>query len=123
MFKVSISNSTENKAWEAKFETELEANEWLSKQIGKPNRLPERVIKNEAGEEVTLPAEFTSEIVDLSLDVEYVKDEVRAKRKKEYPSLEEMVEALLDDKEGKPQKLVKILKQRDDADKKYPFKD
>ena len=123
MFKVSISNPTENKAWEAKFETQELAQEWLSKQIGKPNRLPERVIKNEAGEEVTLPAEFTSEIVDLSLDVEYVKDEVRAKRKKEYPSLEEMVEALLDDKEGKPQKLVKILKQRDDADKKYPFKD
>jgi len=121
MFKVSILNSTENKSWEAKFETLQEANEWLAKQIGKPNRLPERVIKNEAGEEVTLPAEFTSEIIDLSLDVEYVKDEARAKRRKEYPSLEEMVEALLDDKEGKPQKLVKILKQRDDADKKYPF--
>jgi len=104
MFKVSISNSTENKSWEAKFETLQEANEWLAKQIGKPNRLPERVIKNEAGEEVTLPAEFTSEIIDLSLDVEYVKDEARAKRRKEYPSLEEMVEALLDDKEGKPQK-------------------
>jgi len=122
MFKVIITNPNSPRSpWGGKFETLQEANEWLSEQIGKTDRLPERVIKNEAGEEVTLPAEFTSEIIDLSLDVEYVKDEVRAKRKKEYPSLEEMVEALLDDKEGKPQKLVKILKQRDDADKKYPF--
>lgn len=44
MFKVSISNSIENKLWEAKFESQELAQAWLDQQIGKPHRFPERIV-------------------------------------------------------------------------------
>lgn len=78
MFKVNISNASQNLSWSASFPTELEAQTWLNQQIGKPHRLPERdvptydengqPILDENGEPImeTLPAEFTSEIVDIT---------------------------------------------------------
>ena len=75
MFKVNISNSSQNLLWSADFPTELEAQEWLSQQIGKPHRLPEREVPTEELDEQgnpimeLLPAEFTSEIIDISAQV------------------------------------------------------
>lgn len=78
MFKVNISNSSQNLSWSGSFLTEIEAQAWLSQQIGKPHRLPERdvptydengqPILDENGDSVleTLPAEFTSEIIDIT---------------------------------------------------------
>jgi len=43
MFKVNISNSSQNLAWSASFSTQEEAQAWLDKQIGKPHRLAERI--------------------------------------------------------------------------------
>lgn len=48
MFKVSISNSRENKLWEAKFASEELAQAWLAQQVGKPHRLPEREVAIES---------------------------------------------------------------------------
>ena len=75
MFKVNISNASQNLSWSAKFPTELEAQEWLSQQIGKPDRLPEREVPTEELDEQgnpimeLLPAEFTSEIIDISAQI------------------------------------------------------
>ena len=92
MFKVNISNASQNLSWSASFPTELEAQEWLAKQIGKPHRLPERdvptydenglPILNENNEPVmeTLPAEFTSEIVDISAQLELESQKAAAKK-------------------------------------------
>ena len=89
MFKVNISNASQNLSWSASFPTELEAQEWLAKQIGKPHRLPEREVSIEddyAQEDVLevieeeidgvmqqvrvrLRAQYSSEIVDISAQV------------------------------------------------------
>lgn len=92
MFKVIISNSKVNKTWTGlnsdgtPFSTEQNAQTWLDRQIGKPHRLPERVvsidsqydqddvieiIETEVDEVMTqthvrLRAEYTSEIVNIS---------------------------------------------------------
>ena len=48
MLKVSITNSRENKLWEAKFASEELAQAWLAQQVGKPHRLPEREVAIES---------------------------------------------------------------------------
>lgn len=89
MWKVSISNTSQNLLWSAKFPTEQEAQSWLNKQIGKPHRLPERVvpIQDSYAQEdileviqsevngilqdthVRLRAQFSSSITDISAEV------------------------------------------------------
>jgi hypothetical protein len=132
MFKVNIVNPSQNLSWGASFSTELEAQEWLAQQIGKPHRLPERQVPlydgnglpllDQNNEPVmgALPAEFTSEIVDLSLDANYVNEEIREKRKREYPSVESVIEALMEEVEGRPEKLTEILMDRAEIKLKYP---
>lgn len=92
MQKVQITNESKNLAWSAEFPTLEAAQAWLDAQVGKPNRLPERVIRSESAtaeqiasalevypagtyqqdgivfeeEMVRLPAEFTSTITDIS---------------------------------------------------------
>lgn len=99
MFKVNISNASQNLSWSASFPTELEAQEWLAKQIGKPHRLPERIVSisddyiqedvleviesevehfdaegNSLGmiieqTHVRLKSQFTSEIIDITAEI------------------------------------------------------
>lgn len=89
MWKVNIVNLSQDLSWSGSFSTEQEAQEWLSKQIGKPHRLPERivsisdeydqddvleVIQSEIDGEmqdthVRLRAQFTSEIIDISAQI------------------------------------------------------
>jgi hypothetical protein len=87
MFKAIITNENANglgSPWVYKEKpdgtpiTYQEAQDWLAQQIGKPHRLPEREeqVIDENGEPVldengeivmqTIPAEFTSEIVDIT---------------------------------------------------------
>jgi hypothetical protein len=133
MLKVNISNASKNLSWGGQFETELEAQQWLSKQIGKPNRLPERQVPkydekgepalDENGEQIIeiVPAEFVVEIVDLSKDFEYTKKEIQEKRKNEYPDLYEVVEALLEELEGRPEKITELMMKRNEIKDKYPL--
>ncbi len=106
MFKVNISNSSKNLSWSAKFSTEVEANEWLQKQIGKPHRLP---------------VESSYEIINLSLDTEWVEKDIQGKRRKEYPSTEEIAEAVIEHlMEHRPQKLQELQSKREAVKLKYP---
>lgn len=75
MYKVLLKNVEKNLEWSATFESLDSAQEWLSSQIGKPHRLPEREVstgeKDENDQPIMqlLPAEFTSEIIDISAQV------------------------------------------------------
>jgi hypothetical protein len=63
------------------------------------------------------PAEYTYEIVDLSKDHDYLLAECIAKRKAEYPSIEEIVVALIEDDKD----VLRTLKDKRNAIKaKYP---
>lgn len=90
MWKANIVNQSQNLSWGGMFETELEAQNWLNSQIGKPHRLPERIvsISDDYAQEdvlevieeeidgvmqqtsVRLKAQFTSEIIDISAQVQ-----------------------------------------------------
>jgi len=92
MFKVSITNKKQNLLWEAKFESQELAQEWLEKQTGKPHRLPEMKVldldkegnqqfdENEKVLLKTVPAEFTSEIIDISHEVLIEKEKSEARK-------------------------------------------
>ena len=128
MFKVIINNpNTSQSPWAASFTTEIEAQNWLSEQIGLPWRKPERQIPsgevNENGEPIliTLPQEFTSEIINLSLDPVWVEQDISQKREKEYPSINQVVEALIEAiAENRPAKLNQIQALRQAVKNKYP---
>jgi len=79
MYQVNIKNVEKDLSWSAQFESKELAQEWLDKQIGKPNRLPQRkVIVDEV--EVEMPSEFTSEILDISEMVALSKAKLEAKQ-------------------------------------------
>lgn len=92
MFKVIIKNQEKNLEWSAQFESQELSQEWLSKQIGKPNRLPERFInkldengnfvldENGIAIQELLPAEFTSEVINISSEIEIEKAKLEAKK-------------------------------------------
>lgn len=92
MFKVIIKNEEKQLEWSAQFESQELAQEWLSRQIGKPNRLPERLVSkfdeggsvavDENGNPIQelLPAEFSSEIIDISEQVAAEKAKYDAKQ-------------------------------------------
>jgi len=113
-------------------ETQQELTIWLNSFIGKKNCLPERyeptydrngkLILDGNGLPVVelLPAEFTTEIKDLSLDVEFMAAKVNENRKKEYPNIDEVIEALLEVHEGRPEKLTGIMLKREAIKIKYP---
>ena len=90
MFQVNLTNPSQNLSWSGIFSSEQEAQNWLSQQIGKPHRLPERTvpIDSEYSQEdvleviqeediegqlqdvsVRLKAQFTVEILDISAQV------------------------------------------------------
>jgi len=122
MWKVTITNSSNGMVWgNENCANETEAQEWLARQIGKPDRLPERIIKNENGPITVIPQEFISEIIDLSKDEKWVEKDVQEKRKKEYPNETEVIEAIIEHlMEGKPQKLKEIQSKREAIKIKYP---
>lgn len=66
MFKVNISNSKQNLSWSACFTLKSEAQSWLSSQIGKPHRLPERII----------PIDLTGESYDQADVLETIQGQV-----------------------------------------------
>lgn len=88
--RVNITSTEVDTTWSAEFESLNDAQAWLSKQIGKPHRLPQRVVlQSECSQEqldsavnllpevvvdgevitparATLPAQYNSEIIDIS---------------------------------------------------------
>jgi hypothetical protein len=92
MFQVNIKNEEKNLEWNARFASQELAQEWLSKQVGKPHRLPERLVNklDEIGELIKdengaiiqelIPAEFTAEVIDISKNLELQKQKAEAKK-------------------------------------------
>lgn len=80
MFKVNIINASQNLSWSASFPSEAEAQAWLTQQIGKPHRMSEQIIENEDGNLTIIPQEFTSEIIDISPQVELDSQKAAAKK-------------------------------------------
>ena len=148
MFKIIISNPNAIKygsPWVGEFETQELAQEWLKKQIGKPNRLPERevefkedipqdqikeikevVIDNDGEKPIIkkvaiLKAECTVEIKNLNEDVEFLKQQAISNRIKEYPSQFELNEALYAFFDKDESKIMEVLAKRKSVDEKYPL--
>lgn len=64
---------------------------------------------------------FYYEIVDLENDSGWVEEDIKQKRKKEYPSVEEIAEAVMEHlMENKSQKLQELQTQREAIKLKYP---
>ena len=61
------------------------------------------------------------EIIDLSLDVNYMNKFIQGKRRDEYPDISEVIEALLEEAEDRPEKLINILMKRQEVKEKYPL--
>lgn len=65
---------------------------------------------------------YDYEIVDLSLDVEWVREDIRKKRAKEYPKINDLVEAIVEHiKENRPEKLNQLQAERIAIKAKYPL--
>jgi hypothetical protein len=138
MFKVTITNeNAPGSPWIAEFETETEARSWLDKQKTKPHRLPEREIPESGASEeelniklrtldaneseprrIVLPAQATYVIEDLTQEkaaVAYIEE-----RRKAYPSWEVVMEALIENMEGRPEKLEYVKDLRAQVRNDYP---
>ena len=109
MFKVIIINPTcEESPWSGTFETFDKASAWLESSKKKPGRTPD-VAKYEGP-------------IDLSQDISFLKEDIKNKRLREYPCMEETVEAMFESMvEGKSQKLEEIMIKRSEVNKKYPL--
>lgn len=134
MYTVLITNKASNEQWGkgTEFETLAEANAWLDAQIGTPGKLPERkvpkldefgfVVVNDNGEVVSelIPAEYEAQVIDLSVDADFILSKVHEARKKEYPSELDVIEAIMEDKDGRPEKLALVTAKRLAVKAKYP---
>lgn len=151
MFKVLLENKSAGKTWEGKdvdekpFSTVEKAEAWLKSQIGKPHRMPERevpydenipldiikevreIVLNPDSEKpvirkvAVLKQEFTYELIDLSKDIKYLNEQINSKRIAEYPSIDDLVDAIIEAvAEGKPEELQELQKKRKAIKEKYP---
>jgi len=59
-----------------------------------------------------VPAEFVAEIIDLSKDNNWLYEQKAEQRRKLYPMHEEIIEALMEEKEGRIEKLSEVLAKR-----------
>ena len=154
MFKIIIKNekrlketNNEHGQWSAVFDKQELADKWLSDQIGKPHRLPEReidlkedipqeeikeikeiVIDNDGEKPIIkkvaiLKAEFTYEIKNLNEDEEFLKEQAISNRLKEYPSQFELNEAFYALLEKNEEKVAIVLAKKKAVDEKYPLPD
>jgi len=60
------------------------------------------------------------EVIDLKKDPSWVENDIKEKRKKEYPEINDVIEALLEVHEGRPEKLTEIMLKRAAIKIKYP---
>lgn len=105
-FRVDIKDENGNFKWGFNFATYNEALEWASEQIKKPGRTVQP---------------FEEIIKDLNQNPEWKIKSIQEKRKSEYPPELDIIEALLEDKEGRPGKLIEIMEKRIEIKNKYPI--
>ncbi len=109
MFKAIVKTHKYPKApYVGIFDTEQEAIDWINHHKETPGRTP-----SEANYEGP---------INLLEDASWVREEIRAKRKNEYPTETEVIEALLESiTENKPGKLNAIIQKRQEIKEKYPL--
>jgi len=141
MFRATLKNKEKDLSWQADFETEHEAKLWANAQMDKPNRLGERVepfnpalhpkfvieeftTTDEWGIETKyqrLKPEVELKIVNLEKNKDWVINRTRERRMKAYPTLLEAIEALLENEEGRPDKLNALKLKRMEVKAKFPL--
>lgn len=90
-----------SKPWQSEFKTEALADAWIAKHKGRLGR-----------------GAFSKK--NLSNDEEWKLKELQEKRRAEYPTELEVIEALIEEAEGKPEKLTEIMMKRNEVKLKYP---
>ena len=107
MYKVFFQDLNSEQNWlNQKEETLEKANEWAQKM---------EIYLSKIG------IQYSKEgPVDLSLDPAWVEKDIQEKRRKEYPTETEVIEALLEEIEGRPEKLTELLMKREEIKIKYP---
>lgn len=58
-------------------------------------------------------------IIDLTKDPVWVEQDINNKRRNEYPTVEECIEALMEEAEGNPEKLMLAMMKRTEVKNKY----
>jgi len=114
MFKVTIQNSEmisssngQYGLWIGEFNTLEEANIWIDEAKLKKGKTPD-------------VASYIGPI-DMMLNENYVKEVTREKRRKEYPSELELLEAIMESFEGNEEKLQIAIAKRRAIKLKYPI--
>lgn len=103
LYKVIIQNINKPEhPWIWYFKTEAEADKIIATESGKP---------------------FIGSVQKIRLndDSELVRIQNLEKRRMEYPPFDECVEALLEEFEGRPEKLLELMMRREDVKDKYPI--
>lgn len=103
MFKVNISNATQNLSWSASFLLQVDAQAWLDQQIGKPHRLPERIV----------PIDLSGQSYDETEVLETIQEQVMIGQN-EIPVLDEQGNPVLDEN-GNPQVTIEPIYEMQDT--------
>lgn len=124
MFKITITKNGQTSN-QAQFETQSEVDAWLAKHTAKntfglPER-PELALNEETGEMeatgVILPAEYEIVIENLEENPQWLLEQAIQKRRSEYPSAEEFLNAFFD---GGDEALEQLRNKRLEIKAKYP---
>lgn len=131
MIKVEIENIVNGRRFGARFETMGLAEEWIENQVKKCSwGHPQRDIHEDEMSEIEKQRVLTKKkgedgkyICNVRADYEisiYQDSVYKQKRRKEYPSFDEVIEAIIENMEMRPQKLEMIKHKRAQVRQKYP---
>lgn len=112
MFEVKVKNKEGKIHGSSKFKNESDAIKYAN------------MIQNKtdisSGEKIFLQQPINDMIFDLKKDPSFIEKEITWKRKNEYPGIEECIEALMEEAEGNPEKLMLVMMKRIEVKEKYP---
>ena len=139
-YEVIINSNLDNRKWRGHFDSRESAQKWLNKQLQKKGRRQavkvsgiqvtedhiESAVKIEEIEDAfgdikkiyTLPPECSYEIIDNSKKIK--ENEYKELRKREYPTINQLVVALIEKEEGRPEALNELKIKRKQIKEKYP---
>lgn len=112
MFEVKVKNKDGKIHGSSKFKNKSDAIKYAQSIQGK--------VDINSGEKIFFQQPINDMIFDLKKDPSFIEKEITWKRKSEYPSIEECIEALLEEAEGNPEKLMLVMMKRDAVKQKYP---
>jgi hypothetical protein len=128
IFRTTLNDQSELSNWlELIGETKGKPERWVlenSESYNESDVLEEELIINEdTGDTETmvlLKADYTIEIIDLEKDYDYLLQQCYENRKKEYPIIEELANALFWKEQGDSSKYDEYIKKCEEVKSKYP---